>query len=95
MSKNQDPIWADGFSFKRNENAPDFVVGNISVNIENAKKYFDEQGDNGWVNFQVKQSSSGNYYCEHDTWKPTKQNSPKPSGKKVQQDDEDDEDLPF
>ena len=29
----QDKIFADGFIFKRRENAPDFVIGNISVKI--------------------------------------------------------------
>ena len=27
-------IFADGFSFKRNEKAPDFVVGRLSINAE-------------------------------------------------------------
>lgn len=32
----QDKIFADGFLFKRRENAPDFVIGNISVKVEDA-----------------------------------------------------------
>ena len=26
-----DKVFADGFSFKRRENAPDFVIGNLSI----------------------------------------------------------------
>ena len=29
-------IFADGFSFKRNENAPDFVVGRLSIKVDEA-----------------------------------------------------------
>ena len=32
----QDKIFADGFLFKRRENAPEFVIGNISVKVEEA-----------------------------------------------------------
>ena len=32
----QDKIFADGFIFKRRENAPDFVIGNISVKVDEA-----------------------------------------------------------
>lgn len=32
----KEKIFADGFSFKRNENAPDFVVGRMSVKVEDA-----------------------------------------------------------
>ena len=72
MSKEKQKVFAEGFSFKRNDNAPDFVVGTVKVNVEDAKKYLDEYADDGWVNFQVKLSQKGNYYCEHDFWKPTK-----------------------
>ena len=32
----EDKIFADGFSFKRRENAPDFVVGNVNVKVDDA-----------------------------------------------------------
>ena len=36
----QDKIFADGFIFKRRENAPDFVIGNISVKVDNAIGFY-------------------------------------------------------
>ena len=33
---NDEKIFADGFSFKRRDNAPDFVVGRISVKVDDA-----------------------------------------------------------
>jgi hypothetical protein len=94
MQKDEKRIFAEGFSFKRNDNAPDFVIGNISVNIESAMQYFDKMGDNGWVNFQVKLSQNGNYYCEHDSWKPNKDAAPKTKAVDIAPSN-DDEDLPF
>lgn len=92
--KNDEMIFAEGFSFKRNENAPDFVVGKMSVNIESAKEYFEKHGDNGWVNFEVKIGKSGKYYCEHDSWKPNKDAAPKTKAVDIAPSN-DDEDLPF
>jgi hypothetical protein len=36
----QDKVFADGFLFKRRENAPEFVIGNISVKVEEAVAFF-------------------------------------------------------
>ena len=33
---NDEKVFADGFSFKRQENAPDFVVGRLSVKCDEA-----------------------------------------------------------
>lgn len=87
-------IFAKGFSFKRNDNAPDFVVGKMSVNIESANEYFEKHGDNGWVNFEVKLGKNGKYYCEHDSWKPNKDEAPKTKAVDIAPSN-DDEDLPF
>jgi hypothetical protein len=63
-------VFADGFIFKRSENAPDFVVGNVSVKVDDAIAFLKEHQSNGWVNLSVKQSQGGKYYTELDTWKP-------------------------
>ena len=34
-----DKIFADGFIFKRNDNAPDFVVGRLSIKVDEAIKF--------------------------------------------------------
>ena len=42
-------IFADGFVFKRNEHAPDFVVGRISIKVEEAIAFLKQHQKNGWV----------------------------------------------
>ena len=71
----KETIFADGFSFKRQDNAPDFVVGRLSIKVEDAKKFFDTYHKNGWVNLNVKTARSGNYYLELDTFEPKKSGS--------------------
>lgn len=81
-------IFADGFVFKRNEKAPDFVVGNISVKVDEAVAFLNKHTKNGWVNLQVKNSQGGKYYIELDTFEPkaqqqqapAQQPEPEPSG---------------
>lgn len=67
----QEKVFADGFSFKRNENAPDFVVGRLSIKIEDAIVFMKENQKNGWVNISIKYGRSGNPYCELDNFDPT------------------------
>jgi len=66
-------IFADGFVFKRNEKAPDFVVGSISVKVEEATAFLKQHEKNGWVNLQIKNSQGGKYYIELDTFEPKAQ----------------------
>ena len=85
----QDKIFADGFVFKRNEKAPDFVVGSISVKVEEATAFLKQHAKNGWVNLQVKNSQGGKYYIELDTFEPkVQQQSPAQQPEPVN-------DLPF
>ena len=81
-------VFADGFSFKRNPNAPDFVIGRLSMKIDDAIKFLKDHQDNGWVNVQIKQSKGGQYYTELDTWKPTQ-------GGETTQAPKQEADLPF
>lgn len=64
----QEKIFATGFSFKRNPNSPDFVVGKQSIKVDEAVAFLQANQKNGWVNLDVKQAKSGNYYLELDTW---------------------------
>lgn len=66
-------IFADGFIFKRNEKAPDFVVGNLSVKVDEAITLLKNQDKNGWVNLSIKKARSGNYYIEVDQFEPKNQ----------------------
>lgn len=72
-NKQDEKIFADGFSFKRRDDAPDFVVGEISVKVDNAVKFLQSNQKNGWVNLKVNTAkSTGKPYIELDTWQPTK-----------------------
>tara|TARA_R110000796_G_scaffold45496_2_gene110027 strand:- start:6334 stop:6624 length:291 start_codon:yes stop_codon:yes gene_type:complete len=72
----QDKIFATGFSFKRNANAPEFVVGKQSIKVDEAVAFLQANQKNGWVNLEVKQAKNGNFYMELDTWQPTGGNAP-------------------
>lgn len=66
-------VFAKGFIFKRNENAPTFVIGNLSLNSKDAAEFIAANSKNGWINLKINQSQNGKYYVELDTWesKPT------------------------
>lgn len=89
-------VFAEGFIFKRNEKAPDFVVGNLSLKSDEAIEFIKKNAKNNWVNLSIKQARSGNYYVELDTFEPKKGNSGhgSPSRSQSAQEDESD-DLPF
>lgn len=93
----EEKIFADGFSFKRNENAPDFVIGRLSLKIDDAISFMKEHEKRGWVNLNVKQARSGNYYIELDTYEPkgkAQEEAPKPAKQgKAKPKDEDDDSL--
>jgi|TARA_B110000858_G_scaffold197875_1_gene261278 hypothetical protein len=71
MSK--DKVFADGFIFKRRQEAPEFVIGNISVKVEEAVAFLNANQKNGWVNLNVLNSQAGKPYIELDTFVPKKQ----------------------
>lgn len=66
----KEKIFADGFSFKKNDNAPSFVVGKLSLKIDDAIAFMKRNDKNGWVNLNINQANSGNFYVELDTWEP-------------------------
>ena len=95
-------IFADGFSFKRNEKAPDFVVGRMSIKSDDAVAFIREHEKNGWVNLNIKTARSGNNYVELDTYEQTKgestpkaQEKPKATPKAQEVEHEEQGDLPF
>lgn len=77
----EEKIFADGFSFKRRENAPDFVVGRQSIKVDEAIAFLSQHAKNGWVNLDIKQAKNGNYYCELDTWEAKPQGNSAATGK--------------
>ncbi len=89
MEQNE-KIFAQGFSFKRNENAPDFVVGRQSIKVDEAIAFLKSNAKNGWVNLDIKRAKGGNFYCELDTWEAKPKQQPV-----AQADTSSGEDLPF
>jgi hypothetical protein len=84
----EDKIFANGFSFKRNEKAPDFVVGRMSIKVDDAISFMKEHQKSGYINVNVKTARSGNYYVELDTFVPSGGSKSKPT-------EVDDDDIPF
>lgn len=66
----KEKVFADGFRFNRNEKAPDFVVGNLSIKVEEAVQFINNHARDGWVNLSIKYGRSGNPYIELDTFIP-------------------------
>lgn len=86
-------IFADGFSFKRSEKAPEFVVGRLSMKADDAVAFIQKHNKGGWVNLNIKTARSGSYYVELDTYEPqATQKAPEPRVEKVSQAKEE---LPF
>ena len=75
MSQNVEKVFADGFSFKRREGAPEFVIGRQSIKVDEAVAFLKANVKNGWVNIDIKQSKKGTFYCELDTWEAKPQTS--------------------
>lgn len=91
----QEKVFADGFSFKRPEQAPDFVAGRMNIKVVDAIAFLKQHEENGWVSLNVNKARSGNYYVELDTFKPTKGGGKgKTKSEPVTIEDES-EDLPF
>jgi hypothetical protein len=86
----EEKIFANGFSFKRRDNAPEFVVGRQSIKVDDAIAFLTQNQKNGWVNIDIKQSKGGTYYCELDTWEAKPSNgAPAPKAAPVK------DELPF
>lgn len=102
---NEEKIFADGFSFKRNEKAPDFVVGRLSMKADEAVAFIRQHEKGGWVNLNIKTARSGNHYVELDTYEPTSGMKPqeKQEAKPIQKtkapepevEDDEEGELPF
>ena len=90
----EEKIFADGFSFKRNDNAPEFVVGKQSIKVDEAIAFLKKNANNGWVNLDIKQAKGGNYYCELDTWVAKPKAAAAPAAA-VEADTASGDDLPF
>lgn len=97
----EEKVFADGFVFKgRNENAPEFVIGQVSVKVDEAIAFLRQHVKNGWVNLEIKQARSGSYYMELNTFEPKPKGDAEPKAavskpSKPSRKQEEEENLPF
>jgi len=91
----QEKIFADGFILKRREKAPDFVLGSLSIKLEEALPFLNSNQKNGWVNLNLMISNTGKYYVELDTFVPKKQEDNAQPAAPTPSVAVDTEDLPF
>lgn len=92
-----DITFANGIIFKRSDNAPEFVIGGLSIKKSEFIPFLEDQGGD-WVNLQIKIAKSGKPYIAVDTWKPnSSQNSIKEEQKPTEfaNDPSTNDDLPF
>jgi hypothetical protein len=91
----EEKIFADGFSFKRQENAPDFVIGRVSIKVDDAIAFMQKHQKGGWVNLNAKYARSGNAYLELDTFEPKGKGATPTATAVAPAPEEDGEVLPF
>ena len=60
--------FAKGFIFKRNNNAPEWAIGKLSIKAQEAIQFINEKNNGGWLNLEVKKSKEGKFYIELDTY---------------------------
>jgi hypothetical protein len=83
-------IFAEGLIVKKNENAPEFVLCNLSIKESEFVEFMKKHAKNGWVNLSLLVGQSGKPYAKLDTYEPKEtpqQKSPEPII--------DEDDLPF
>ena len=83
MSKSE-KVFAKGFIFKKNDNAPEWVVGRLSLKKDEAIAFIQSQG-NEWINLNIARGQQGNFYVELDIWKPINQPNPSSNQSNVPQ----------
>jgi hypothetical protein len=97
MSQNDDKIFGEGIFFKQKENAPSFVMGAVSIKVDEFIVFLKDNVKKGWVNLDLKESKGGKHYFQLDTWEPKPQGektaeAPKPKAKVAKADTDE---IPF
>lgn len=64
-----DKIFVNGMVVKRNDNAPEYVLANLSIKRTDLMDFLRQQ-DSDWLNVALKRAKSGKCYAELDMWKP-------------------------
>jgi hypothetical protein len=100
MSNQKEKIFADGFRFEQREGRPEFVVGRLSLKVDEAITFMKSYEKGGWVNLNILIGRSGNPYVELDTYEPKqKENSTQPTATQSKAQPtpptQEDDDIPF
>jgi len=67
-----DKKFANGLIVKeRRPTAPEYVICNLSIKVDEFIQTLQENQSNGWVNINCLIAKSGKPYAEIDTWQPT------------------------
>lgn len=68
----QEKVFVNGFISKEvNDNAPEFILGNASVKIDDLIAFLNDNRKyavNGWLNWTIKRSKDGKRYTELDLY---------------------------
>ena len=79
-------VFANGMIFKLpHQNAPEFVKGKVSININEFVQFLQQNNNNGWVNIDLKVSKGGKAYAELDTYGQQQQQFNQPPQQNQQQ----------
>ena len=70
MSQNDDKVFGEGIFFKTKESAPSFVMGSVSIKVDEFITFLKDNVKKGWVNMDLKESKGGKHYFQLDTWEP-------------------------
>ena len=96
MAEKKEKVFADGFVFKRREDAPDFVIGEIAVKVDEAIVFLkDNVKTDGWVNLNINISKAGKPYIELDTFVPNPKFAKQELAVEVEEEEDEIGDLPF
>lgn len=66
-----DKTFVNGMIVKRRDNAPEYVLCNLSVKVDEFIAFAHEHQRDGWLNVDCMVGKSGKPYAALDTWQPT------------------------
>ena len=70
MSQQDDKVFGEGIFFKTKDSAPEFVLGAVSIKVDEFIVFLKDNVKKGWVNMDLKLSKKGTHYFQVDTWEP-------------------------
>jgi glycerol-3-phosphate responsive antiterminator len=83
--------FADGLIVKTADNQPDFVIGKLSIKVDEFVKFINANQKNGWVNIDLLKGKSGKPYAKLNTYEAKTDGG----NKNPNQFDNDKSELPF